>query len=69
MGLFMLALFAIGLTVAVISWSNRKAKIGNIRCKRCSYLGSPKGVWAPFRGFRPVCPQCQSEDWVAVVAV
>lgn len=52
--------------VALISWNNQKNKLGNIRCKRCNHVGLAQGLWIPFRGTKPVCQKCQSEDWVAI---
>ena len=52
--------------IMLIMWSNQKKQLGTIRCKRCSYQGPAKGLWVPFRGIKPVCAKCQSEDWVTV---
>jgi hypothetical protein len=47
-------------------WSNQKMRIGTIRCRRCNHVGPPKGLWVPFRGVKPVCQKCHSDDWVTV---
>ncbi len=53
------------LPIALIMWSQQKKQIGTIRCKRCNHVGPPKGQFVLFRGIKPVCQKCQSEDWVA----
>src|SRR5690349_13493059 len=63
--LIFLVLIAV-IPVAIIVWSNQKKRIGRIRCKRCDYVGPAKGLWVPFRGIKPVCQKCHSEDWVTV---
>lgn len=52
--------------VMLIMWSKQKGEIGTIRCKRCNHVGPAKGLWVPFRGMKPVCQKCQSEEWVTV---
>lgn len=50
--------------IAALVWSSQKKQLGKILCKRCGHIGSARGLFAPFRGVRPVCARCQSEDWV-----
>jgi len=63
-----LALFilCIVLSIAYISWTKQKEQIGTIRCNRCNNVGLPQGQLVPFRGIKPVCQKCQSEDWIIV---
>lgn len=64
-GLIVVVLLIVGV-VALIMWSKQKEEIGTIQCKRCHHVGAAKGLFVPFRGIKPVCQQCQSEDWVKV---
>lgn len=52
--------------IMLIMRSNQQRQLGTIRRKRCSYQGPAKGQWVPFRGAKPVCAKCQSEDWVTI---
>lgn len=52
----------------VFVWKRQRKQIGIVRCKRCHHVGPPKGLWAPFRGLKPVCQKCGGEDWVVVGA-
>jgi hypothetical protein len=52
--------------VMLIIWSRQKKRLGTIKCKRCHHVGAAKGLFVPFRGMKPVCAKCQSDDWVAV---
>ena len=63
---FAVPIAIIVIPIMLIKWSRQKKQLGTIRCKRCSYQGPAKGLWVPFRGIKPVCPKCQSEDWVTV---
>ena len=54
----------IGITIAFILWKPQQKKIGTIVCKRCGHMGLPKGLFVIFRGIKPVCQECHSEDWV-----
>lgn len=56
----------VGVPVMLIMWSNQKKQLGTIQCRRCHHVGPAKGLFVPFRGVKPVCRNCQSEDWVKV---
>jgi len=49
-----------------IMWGNQKQELGTIQCKRCHHVGPARGLFVPFRGIKPVCQKCQSEDWVKI---
>jgi len=65
-------MFMVGLVVIFVvpimlfMWGSQKKQLGIIRCKRCRHEGTAKGMWVPFRGIKPVCQKCQSEDWETV---
>ena len=67
-GFFLLAgVVAIVCTpIVMISWGMQKRRIGTIRCRRCHHVGSPKGLWMPYRGMKAVCQRCHGEDWEVV---
>jgi hypothetical protein len=50
--------------IMLILFKRQQKELGNIRCRRCNHVGPAKGKWAPFRGIRPVCAVCESEDWL-----
>lgn len=52
--------------IMLIMWTSKKEQIGTIRCRRCKHVGPAKGLWVPFKGIKPVCQRCDSEDWVTV---
>lgn len=52
--------------VMLILWNSQKNRIGTIQCKRCNHIGPPQGLWVPFRGIKPVCSKCQSDDWTVM---
>jgi hypothetical protein len=54
--------------IIFIMWSSQKKQLGRIQCNRCDHVGPPKGLWLPFRGVKPVCAKCHSEDWVKIQA-
>lgn len=54
------------LLVGYVVWSGQKKQLGNIRCKRCNHVGPAQGLFLLFRGIKPVCANCQSEDWSKV---
>ncbi len=41
-------------------------KIGQVRCRRCGYVGPVKGQFIPFRGNQLVCGKCGSLEWEKV---
>src|SRR4051812_8987141 len=51
------------IVIMLIPWSSKKQSLGTIRCNRCHHVGLAKGIWQPFKGIRPVCQKCDSEDW------
>jgi len=64
----LLACFVIPI-VALVSfcyWLKMKESIGDICCNRCNYCGPARGKLVPFRGIKPVCQKCESEDWVVM---
>jgi hypothetical protein len=65
LGAFLLAC-AFGFLSMLIEWSKRKKQLGTIKCRRCQHEGPPEGFWVPFRGVKPVCQNCHSDDWLNV---
>ena len=61
-GLIFIVLFPIMLFVSIKKHRN----LGKIKCNRCGYIGYPKTVWTPFKGFYAVCPKCGSENWTSI---
>ena len=49
--------------VAIAMWAHQKKQLGTIRCRRCRHEGPASGQFVPFRGIRPACGKCGSEDW------
>lgn len=60
------ALAIVVIPIMLITWNKQKKQIGTIRCKRCNHVGPSKGLFVPFRGMKPVCEKCQSDDWTTV---
>ena len=56
----------IGWIVAKIINANNKNKIGDIKCRRCGYQGRPKGGDSIFNMTNLYCPNCKSDDWIAI---
>lgn len=58
-GLMVLILFP----VMIILAKRQSRKMGNVKCRRCHFIGPIKGVFVPFRGNKLVCRKCGSEEW------
>ena len=49
--------------VMIILAKGQSQKMGDVKCKRCHFIGPTKGVFVPFRGNKLVCRECGSEEW------
>jgi len=56
-------ILCIGIVLLVLWPIFKWQSIGPIKCKRCKFVGLPKNKCVPFKGDKPVCARCESDDW------